>query len=145
MIRKILSVLAAYVAMFFVMFLSFTLFYKVLGTDGAFKPGLYNVSFRWTIGSFIIGFISVMIGGYVAVLMAKDKGAALWLGILVLAVSLLVGCLAYQKGNPHEIRTANVGNTEAMQKAQNPTWFNFLIPFTGFIAALVGGKLRNER
>lgn len=144
MIRNILSVIAAYIVMAICMFLTYTLFYLALGADGAFKPGLYNVSNRWLLGSFVIGFVSVVIGGYIAVFIAKNTKADLWYGIVVLALTLLVGILAYQKGNPHEARIGIVDNSAAMQKAQNPTWFNFLIPFTGFFAALVGGKLRKE-
>ena len=145
MIRSILSVIAAYIAMAITMFLTFTVFYLVLGADGAFKSGVYDVSIRWMIGSVVLGFLSVVVGGYVAVLLSKDRSTALWFGAIVLALSLLVGCLAYQKGNPHEVRAGNVPNIEAMNHAQNPTWFNFLIPFTGFVGALWGGKLRKDR
>jgi hypothetical protein len=142
MIRTILSVIAAYFVMAFTMFLTFTLLYLVLGAEGSFKPGSYDISTAWMIGSVVLGFLAVLIGGYVAVLLSKEPKAALWFGAIVLVVSLLVGYAAYQKGNPHEIRAGNVGNTEAMTKAQNPTWLNFLVPFTGFLAAIIGGRLR---
>lgn len=142
MIRTILSVIAAYFVMAFSMFLTFTLLYLVLGAESTFKQGSYDVSTAWMIGSVVLGFLAVLIGGYVAVLISKEQRAALWFGGIVLVVSLLVGYAAYQKGNPHEIRAGNVGNTEAMTKAQNPTWLNFLVPFTGFFAAIIGGRLR---
>ncbi len=142
MIRTILSVIAAYFAMAFAMFLSFTLLYLVLGAEGTFKPGVYDVSTTWIIGSIVLGFLAVLIGGYVAVLLSREPKAALWLGAIVLVVSLLVGYAAFKAGNPHEIRAGNVGNTEAMTKAQNPNWLNFLVPFTGFFGAIIGGRLR---
>lgn len=142
MIRTILSVIAAYVVMALTMFLSFTLLYLVLGADGSFQPGRYDVSAAWIIGSYVLGFLAVMLGGYVAVLISKNQNAPLWFGGIVLVVSLLVGYSAYKAGNPHEVRAGNVENMVAMTKAQNPTWLNFLVPFTGLIAAIAGGKLR---
>ena len=90
----------------------------------------------------MLGFVAVLLGGYIAVLISKKQSSALWFGGIVLVVSLLVGFAAYKAGNPHEARAGIVGNSEAMTKAQNPTWLNFLVPFTGLVAAIVGGKLR---
>lgn len=145
MIRSILSVVAAYIAMAIFMFLTFTGLYAVLGAEGSFKPGVYDVSTAWIIGSVILGFIATAIGGYVAVMISRNHAAALWFGAVVLVITLLVGIVALQKGNPHETRAGNVPNMEAMQKAQNPTWLNFLVPFTGFVGALAGGRMRKAR
>ncbi len=144
MIRNILSVIAGYIAMAISMMVLFTLLYLVLGADGSFKPGAYDVSNRWALASIILGFLAVMIGGYVAVMIARNSKAALWLGVVVLLVSLLVACIKYTQGNPHEVRTGIVLNMQAMNHAQNPTWFNFLVPFTGFFGALIGGNLRKN-
>ncbi len=142
MIRNILSVLAAYIVMAITMFLTFTLLYSVLGADGTFQPGTYDVTNTWAIGSVVLGFIAVLIGGYIAVLISKNQSAALWLGLVVLVVTLILAIVKFQQGNPHLVRSGSVPNMIAMGNAQNPTWLNFLVPFTGFFAALVGGKLR---
>ncbi len=145
MLRSILSVIAAYIVMAICMFLTFSGLYAVLGADGSFKPGVYDISTAWIIGSVILGFIATVIGGYVAVLISRNQSTALWFGVIVLVLTLLVGVAALQTGNPHEARPGNVPNIEAMQKAQNPTWLNFLVPFTGFVGALVGGRMRKVR
>jgi hypothetical protein len=145
MIRNILSVIAAYIAMAITIFLTFTLLYSVLGADGSFKPGSYDVTNTWAIASVILGFIAVLIGGYIAVLISKNQSSALWFGIVVLILSLLLAIFKFQQGNPHLVRSGDVSNMLAMGNAQNPTWLNFLVPFTGFFAALVGGKLRKVR
>jgi hypothetical protein len=142
MIRTILGAIVGYIVMAIFLFATFTGLYFVLGPSNSFLPDSFDVSNAWLVGSFLVGFIGTVIGGYVAVLIAKQRKAALWFGGLVLVLSLLVAVLAMSKGNPHEVRTGATPNMEAMQKAQQPVWFNFLIPFTGFVGAILGGRLK---
>ena len=77
MLRKIIGVVAGYVIMALLIFILFTLLYLVIGADGAFQPGNYQASGTWLVLSFILGLIAAVVGGFVCVLIAKDKKAAL--------------------------------------------------------------------
>ncbi len=90
MLRKIIGVVAGYVAMAVLIFILFTVLYLILGADGAFQPGNYQASGTWLVLSFILGLIAAVVGGFVCVLIAKDKKAALWLAGLVLVLGLIL-------------------------------------------------------
>lgn len=144
MVKTIIGVIVGYIVMSIFLFAAFTCLYLVLGPEGAFKPATFDTSTTWVIGGFILGFIGTIIGGFTAALIAKNNKAAFYFGILVLVVSLGVSIVALQVGNPHEVRAGDIPNLEAMQKAQLPTWFNFVYPFTGLLGAIVGGRLRKK-
>lgn len=62
MVRNILGVVLGYVAMFAFVFISFTVLYLILGADGSFESGTYEVSIVWVIISFILGLAAAVLG-----------------------------------------------------------------------------------
>ena len=77
MVRNILGVVLGYVPMFAFVFITFTILYIILGADGAFESGTYEVSIIWIIISFILGLVAALLGGYLCVLISKNQKAAL--------------------------------------------------------------------
>jgi len=47
MVRSIIAVIVSYVAMFVLAFIAFTCAYLIVGSDVAFKPGIYEASTTW--------------------------------------------------------------------------------------------------
>jgi len=143
MARKIIGVIVGYVAMAAFVFLSFTILYLILGTEGSFQPGSYQVSTTWLVLSFILGFIGALIGGYVSALIAKNNKAAIWLAGIVLALGLIIAIpqLNVSEEEMNKIREGDVPNMEAMQNAKQPALALILNPFIGAIGIWAGSRM----
>lgn len=143
MLRTIGGVIVGYVVMFLLVFVIFSLAYLSLGADGAFKPGLYEVSSLWLVISFAVGLIAAIAGGFVCALIAQNTKASLALAGLVLVLGLLsaIPVLTANDNRP-QIRTASVGNMEAMMNARQPSWVALLNPLIGAIGVLFGARLK---
>jgi len=79
--------------------------------------------------------------------MSKTIGAVV-LGYVVIFVPGILMAIPALMGPPSsetEIRTAQVGNLEAMSKAKPPTWVNFMNPLIGAVGVLVGGRRRERK
>lgn len=147
MVRNILGVVFGYVAIFIFVFITFTVLYFILGADGSFEPGTYEVSFIWIVLSFILGLAAAVLGGYICVLISKNQKAALVLAgfILVLGIAMAIPALGDTTNEVQEIRSADVPNMEAMQKAKQPVVMLLLNPIIGALGVFAGSKLRKEK
>jgi len=144
MIRNTFGVVLGYVAMFAFVFITFTILYFILGADGSFEPGTYEVSPIWIIISFILGLVAALLGGYLCVLISKNHNAALVLAGLVLALGIVMAIPALNDSTNEvqEMRSADVPNLEAMQKAKQPPIVLLLNPIIGALGVFAGSKLR---
>ena len=146
MVRNILGVVLGYVAMFAFVFITFTILYFILGADGAFESGTYEVSIIWIIISFILGLVAALLGGYLCVLISKNQKAALVLAglVLVLGIAMAIPALNDSTNEVQEMRIADVPNMEAMQKAKQPPIVLLLNPIIGALGVFAGSKLSKE-
>ena len=146
MVRNILGVVLGYLAMFAFVFITFTILYFILGADGAFESGTYEVSIIWIIISFILGLVAALLGGYLCVLISKNQKAALVLAglVLVLGIAMAIPALNDSTNEVQEMRIADVPNMEAMQKAKQPPIVLLLNPIIGALGVFAGSKLRKE-
>lgn len=146
MVRNILGVVLGYVAIFVFVFITFTVLYFILGADRSFEPGTYEVSFIWIILSFILGLAAAVLGGYICVLISKNKKAALVLAglVLVLGIVMAIPALGDTTNEVQEMRSTDVPNMEAMQKAKQPAVMLLVNPIIGALGVFAGSKLRKE-
>jgi len=146
MTKKILGVVAGYIAMAAFIFLTFTVLYLLLGADGAFEPGNYNVSTTWLVLSFLLGLIAAIIGGFVCVLIARNRKVAMWLAgiVLVLGFVLAIPALGESDDERNKVRDGEVSNTEAMQNAKQPPLALILNPLIGAIGVIAGSRLKKD-
>jgi len=146
MVRNILGVVLGYVAMFAFVFITFTILYFILGADGSFESGTYEVSLIWIIMSFILGLAAALLGGYLCIVMSKNQKAALVLAgiVLVLGIIMAIPALKDSSNEVQEMRNADVPNMEAMQKAKQPPIVLLLNPIIGALGVFAGSKLRKE-
>jgi hypothetical protein len=144
--RTVVSVIAGYVTMFVFVFVMFTVAYLALGADRAFKPGTYDVSGAWIVVSIIVGLVAAVLGGAVCATIAKNPKAPVFLAVVVVILGVLFALptLMSPDSGPPEIRTGDVGNTEAMSNARSPTWMNLLNPVLGAVGVLIGGRMRRR-
>jgi len=144
--RSILGVVVPYVAMFALAFIAFTCAYLIVGSDVAFKPGIYEASTTWIGIAFVINIVVSIIGGFICALIVKGGRAPLALAILVVVLGFVVAVLDMNKGklNAGMVRTAGTPQMEAIQKAFWPVWVPFTFPITGAIGVLIGGRLKRR-
>jgi hypothetical protein len=141
--RAIASVVLGYVMMAATVFFTFTAAYLILGADGSFKPGTYEVSALWLIVSFVLSFVAAVLGGYVCAFIAKSLKPPKVLAAVVLALGLVLALpvLTGGGGEPQP-RPETVDTVEAMQNAEQPLWVTLLTPLVGAVGVLVGARRR---
>lgn len=142
--RRIVAVIAGYLVMFVMVFVTFTLAYLAMGADGAFKTMSYKVTPLWIGVSFVLSLIAALAGGWVCAAIAGDAKAVTWLAVFVLVLGILLAipvAMQSEEGLP-KLRMGDVPNMEAMMQAQTPVWVAFLNPLLGAVGALLGGRLK---
>ena len=145
MLRQILGGIAGYIAMFVFIFATFTVLYLVLGADGAFQAGTYNVSMMWVALSTILGLIAAIVGGYVAAALGKSGTAVKITAGIVLVMGIITIAVIIGSPGAVEARAADVSNLEAMGKAQTPLWVSVINLVVGIVGVFIGGRLRKQQ
>ena len=148
MLRSILSVIAGYVAMFIVVFASFTAAMFIISVDSTYKPGSWDVSNLWLIISFVLGLVAAIVGGWVCAKIAKSGTPPKVLAALALVLGGLMSAMAIYAPAPVEAppaRTADVSPFDAMQYSKAPTISHVLNPIIGAVGVLIGAALVKRR
>jgi len=144
MLRTIGGVIVGYLAMFVFVFVTFTIAYLAMGSEGAFKPASYDVTALWIGVGFVVSSIAAIIGGFVCAAIAKNSKAPMALAGLVLVLGLLMAipALMASDSGPPSVRAGNVSNFEAMQNAKQPGWWCLLNPLIGVAGVMLGARLK---
>jgi hypothetical protein len=145
MMRAGASVVLGYVVMFVVVFATFTLAYLVLGPEGSFQPGSYEVSGAWIIVSIVLSIAAAVLGGLACAVVAKSPTPPKVLAGIVLVLGLIMAVpVLTQSDVEQKARSGEVGNLEAMQNAAQPGWIALLNPVLGAVGVLVGAGLKRR-
>lgn len=147
MARTIGSVILGYLVMVIVVFATFSLAYRVIGVEGSYQPGTYDVSMLWIVVSIVLGIAAAILGGFVCARVAHSPVAPKALAGVVLILGLGMAIAAAAGGGAEdreEIRPAEVSNIEAMQNSQTPIWVQFLNPLIGAAGVLYGAGLARK-
>ncbi|MDX9859181.1 MAG: hypothetical protein RBT76_15460 [candidate division Zixibacteria bacterium] len=141
MLRNILGVIVGYVVMAAFVFVSFSVVYMILGTEGSFSAGSYEVSGGWIVASVVLSLIAALIGGMVCTIISRNMKATMVLAgiVLILGMVMAVPTLSDTAAEA-SVRTGDVPMMEAMQKAKQPSWLAFLNPVIGAVGILLGGR-----
>jgi hypothetical protein len=141
MLRAILAVIAGYVTMAATVLVTFTGTYAVLGAEGSFRPGSYEVSSTWIVASFVLSLVAAILGGLVCRSIARAPRPVTALVVLVLVLGALSAIPVWMSsGAPLEARVGEVGNFEAMSKARQPLWVALVVPLVGAAGVMLGGR-----
>lgn len=143
MIRKVMGVIVGYVEMIAFVLISFFVLYLILGAEGSFEAGTYEVSPVWIVMSIIIGLIAAVLGGYVCTLIARSKRPAIVLAgiVWILSFIMAIPSLGASEEEIMKKRSTDVSNGEAIQNAKQPVALLLLNPFIGALGVLAGSKL----
>ena len=146
MIRNLAGIVVGYLAMAIFMFITFSILYSVLGADGSFDPSSFHVSSNWIVFSIILSFLAAMDGGWVCMLISKNRNSVLILAGLVLAIGIISSIPKMNEASDikDKPRIGKVSNTEAMQNAVQPNFVLILNPILGAIGIFTGSKLKKE-
>ena len=144
MLRIVLAVIAGYLAMAVLVFATFTGAYLAMGTEGAFRPGSFDVSTLWIVVSVILSFIAALAGGWVCALVGRRRAAAVALAAVVVVLGLAVAAMEFTHSGERVLaaRSGEISNFDAMQMAQQPMWLTLLNPVLGAAGVLLGARLR---
>ena len=147
MLRNLLAVIAGYIVMAAIVFLTFSVAYLAMGPDRAYEPGVFDVTMLWVVVSIVLGLVAAILGGLVSSIIGRGRRAPALLAAVVLVLGFLMTIPTLTAENPDrpEVRTGDVGNFEAMQYSKQPTWVSLLNPALGAIGVLIGGSLRRRQ
>jgi hypothetical protein len=94
--------------------------------------------------SFVLSFVAAVVGGLSAAAVAARGSRApeaLAVLVLVLGLATAVWTAVFEQAEPGP-RTGEVGNMEAMTRAQQPLWVVLVTPFVGVAGVLLGARMR---
>lgn len=144
MARKIIGVIVGYIVMAAFVFITFSVTFLILGTEGAFQAGSYDVSNAWIVASIVLGFIAALLGGLVCQLIGRSAKASMVLAglVLVLGIAMAIPTLSQEGSVP---RSGSVDTMEAMANAYQPPWLAFLNPLIGAVGVVLGSRMKSEK
>ena len=139
------GVVLGYITMFVAVFLLFSAGYLLLGADGSYEAGSWDVSFAWVILSIVIGLAAAVAGGFVCASISDNPKATQGLVGLVVVLGLLMALPAVMGGSSEvatTIRPDTAGLFDAMMNARQPSWLALLNPLLGAVGIIVGARLK---
>tara|TARA_Y100001933_G_C18814941_1_gene486665 strand:+ start:108 stop:581 length:474 start_codon:yes stop_codon:yes gene_type:complete len=146
MLRSIAGVIVGYIALAVALFVAFSLMYMILGTDGAYKPGSWEVSTTWSIGALIIGFFVALLGGFVCKLVSgRRRGAVVAMAVLIAVLGTLEFVMQMNREPPAEPRPEQVATMDAAAKSSTPLWVAGTNVLIGTVGVLIGGNVVRSR
>lgn len=145
MLRAVLAVVAGYVVMAAVVFITFSGLYLALGTERTFRPGSYDVSAAWAVGSVVLSVVAAVVGGLVCAAISRGGRAPMALAAAVFVLGVLSAIPALTDSRPREARTGDVSNTAAMMNARQPVWFALAMPVVGAVGVMVGAGMYGRK
>jgi uncharacterized membrane protein YeaQ/YmgE (transglycosylase-associated protein family) len=128
-----------------VLFCVLTIAYLGMGADLAFKPGSFRPSALWIAVEIVVGFAAAAIGGWLCIAIARKRGAATALVVVILVIGALSAIPVLKgAGAPEAVREGGLSNMQAMMKARPPVWMAFFNPVLGAVGALVGSRFKRD-
>lgn len=138
--KTIGSVILGYLMTVVVFFIVFVLASLLMGADGSFQPGSYDVSALWIVVRLVAVFFAGILGGLICLAVARERRPVIILAVLIIVIELgLWLAIPAEELGP---RTLDVGTFEAMRNARQPTWLSLLSPLAGAAGVLTALRLR---
>ena len=140
-LKNSLAAVLGYAVMFAAAFVLFSLLWMVLGADGSFAPGVWDVSGAWIGGNIVLGIVVSMAGGFVCSKVAPSyQGVAILMGLV-----LVVGILQLMpEATVGGARPDGASMFDAMSSAQMPMWLMWINPVVGVVGVAFGAKLEGN-
>ncbi|MEN8375091.1 MAG: hypothetical protein ABFS34_06530 [Gemmatimonadota bacterium] len=142
-LKNIVAAVFGYLVMVVVVFVAFTIVWQILGPDGAFEPGSWDVSGAWIAASIVLGLVAAVAGGWSCARMAPNQNAL----YILIALIVVLGVLSAlpEAGLALGPRPEDVSMFEAMGSVAQPRWVAWLNPVIGVIGAVFGARLAGRK
>jgi cytochrome bd-type quinol oxidase subunit 2 len=144
MVRAIVGVIVGYLVMAMTIGILFGALWLVLGAEGAFKEGTYQVTPVWIISTFVLSLIAATVGGIVcAVISTRGSKAPVALMVVVLILGAPIAVFEITSGREQKPldRPDEIAMAEATSNARQPTVALMLNPIIGAIGVYLGASL----
>jgi hypothetical protein len=144
--RLIGGTLAGYVLYFILVFVLASAGWLVLGANGAFQPGVWDVTGTWIALMLVASLIGGVIAGYWIGPLTRDPRGPMALAglIIVLGLVFALPVLTGSAPVPALPRPEQLPMFEAMANGQAPVWVAILNPVLGAAGALFGTGLSRK-
>ena len=118
-----------------------------VGIDGAFLPGVWDVTPTWLALMLAAAVVAGAAGGYVTAMATSDPRGPKWLVgiVVVLGVLFALPVLAGSGVTAPLPRPDALSMFNAMQNGRQPSWVVLLNPVLGAAGVLFGARLRSPR
>ncbi len=140
--RNIGAAVLGWVTMAVGVFILMSLMWLGVGAEGAFRPGSWDVSTSWSLGSIAVGLLAALVGGLVCAKTSTSPWAVRLLVVIVVALGVMVavGEMSAPVADAGP-RPDGVGMIEAIATAQQPRWLTWLNPVLGAVGAILGTRM----
>lgn len=140
--RLIGGTLLGYVVYFAIVFALMTAAWLLLGANGAFRPGAWDVTSTWIVIMLLASLTGGMVAGYPRI--AADPRGPMALAGLVVVMGVLFAwpLLAGTATAPTMPRPDQLPMFDAMSQGQAPLWVALVNPLLGAVGVLLGARLR---
>jgi hypothetical protein len=139
MLRSIVAVVVAYVAIAVLVMGLFTALWFGLGPDRLLVPGEWKGNLLITIAAPGITVLGGLFGGWLCAKIGRARGPVIALACVVLALGILMCYFTLQKPLPTGPREPGLTVQQIMEKGREPTWVAVSNPIIGAAAVLLGG------
>ena len=144
MLRSILAAIAGYIVIFISIMVLMSVAWMVLGANGAFQPGSYEVTGTWIVATIILSLAAAVAGGFVCKAIGRtDLSVKILIGVVIV---LGVISVFYEMGMERAagVRPDDIPMFEAMTNGIQPVWLSWLNPILGAVGVFYGGKLKSS-
>jgi len=117
----LMAVVAGYFVIALMIMITFSLAYLVLGAEGSYHQGSWNVSITWAILSIILGLVAAWVGGKVCTKIARNYIAPKYLVALILVLGIASAIWGGQS-EVDTVRTVTPSIAEAISNSVQPVW-----------------------
>ncbi len=141
------SAVTGYLVTFAMVFVLMSLAWFVVGAEGAFHPGVWDVSTVWLGLMLAAALVAAMAGGYVTSMMTADpRGPRILIGIIIVLGIFFAMPVLMDDGTVASLpRPDTLGMFDAMTNGKQPTWVALLNPVLGVIGVIIGARLHGQR
>ena len=147
MLRKILAALLGYVVIVVIALAGIGIGWTILGGQGAFEGEGPQPSTVWILLNLAIGLVAAVVAGRVAAVVGGSSSSAKILAGIVLVLGFLLAAAAQfapVERQPIDKPVAEMSFREAGEHAEQPGWYNWIMPLLGAAGVLFGGRRRDD-
>jgi hypothetical protein len=143
MFRSIVAVVAGYLVMVVLVIAAFSL--SIVAPDFAFQKDSFEVTAAWLVFTLAVSFAAAIVGGFVCAWIARRRSATHALAALAIVLGLggAVSNLTKERPTASE-SAAGLSVMARSERAVQPNWYAFALPFVAAAGILIGGRLRSS-